>query len=152
MDQLQALEGLKAATAAQARVTVAFDRSQRADQEGAGVPARRLGAGVAAQVALARRDSPVKGARHLGLAHALVEEMPHTLRALERRPHQRVAGYLDGPGDRLEARPGPDGLLETTTPTGHRYRSHPSPPPGLAPSLARITRADIHFRSLVLAC
>ena len=85
VDQLRALEELKsAAAAAQARVTVAFDRSQRADQEAAGVSARRVGAGVAAQVALARRDSPVKGARHLGLAHALVEEMPHTLRALER--------------------------------------------------------------------
>ncbi len=85
VDQLRALEELKsAAAAAQARVTVAFDRSQRAEQAAAGVPARRVGAGVAAQVALARRDSPVKGARHLGLAHALVEEMPHTLRALER--------------------------------------------------------------------
>ncbi len=84
VDQLRALEELKsAAAAAQARVTVAFDRSQRADQEAAGLPARRVGAGVAAQVALARRDSPVKGARHLGLAHALVEEMPHTLAALE---------------------------------------------------------------------
>ncbi len=47
---------------------------------------------------------------------------------------------------------GDDGTVETTTSTGHRYRSHPSLPPGLAPFLARITRADIHFRSLVLAC
>ena len=45
---------------------------------------RDLGRGVAAQVALARRDSPVKGGRHLGLAKALVHEMPHTLAALER--------------------------------------------------------------------
>jgi hypothetical protein len=31
---------------------------------------------------LARRDSPHRGGRHLGLAKALVEEMPHTLAAL----------------------------------------------------------------------
>src|SRR5689334_13113487 len=39
--------------------------------------------GVAAQVALARRESPHRGTRHLGLAHALVDELPHTLMALE---------------------------------------------------------------------
>ena len=48
----------------------------------AGLPERRVGAGIAAQVGLARRDSPVKGARHLGLARALVGELPHTLAAL----------------------------------------------------------------------
>ena len=39
---------------------------------------------MAAQVALARRDSPHRGARHVGLARALVAEMPHTLAALSR--------------------------------------------------------------------
>lgn len=39
---------------------------------------------MATEVALARRDSPVRGGRHLGLAKALVHEMPHTLSALER--------------------------------------------------------------------
>ena len=34
-------------------------------------------------MALARRDSPARGGRHLGLAKALVHEMPHTLAALE---------------------------------------------------------------------
>jgi hypothetical protein len=34
-------------------------------------------------VALARRDSPNRGGRHLGLARALIHEMPHTLAALE---------------------------------------------------------------------
>jgi hypothetical protein len=34
-------------------------------------------------VALARRDSPARGNRHLGFANALVHEMPHTLAALE---------------------------------------------------------------------
>ncbi len=85
IDQIRALEELKsAAAAAQARITVAFVRSQQQAQRDAGVPQRKTGQGVAAQVALARRDSPVRGARHLGLARALVEEMPHTLAALER--------------------------------------------------------------------
>ena len=82
-EQLRALEELKAAAAAaQARITVALDVSQRREQEVAGVRRADLGRGVAAQVALARRESPTMGARHLGLGHALVEELPHTLQAL----------------------------------------------------------------------
>ena len=83
VEQLAVLERLKAAAAAaQARVTVGFDASHRAAQRAAGLPERRVGAGIAAQVGLARRDSPVRGARHLGLARALVGELPHTLAAL----------------------------------------------------------------------
>src|SRR6476619_3847421 len=40
-------------------------------------------AGVAAQVALARHESPVRGAGHVRLALALTRQMPHTLAALE---------------------------------------------------------------------
>ena len=36
----------------------------------------------AAQVALARRDSPIRGGRHVGLAKALIHEMPHAYTAL----------------------------------------------------------------------
>ncbi|MDP9443908.1 MAG: DUF222 domain-containing protein [Actinomycetota bacterium] len=83
VDQLRVLEELKAAAAAaQARVTVDFETSQREQQAAAGVPAGEQGRGVAAQVGLARRDSPLRGSRHLGLARALVTEMPHTLAAL----------------------------------------------------------------------
>lgn len=83
IDLITALESLKgAAAAAQARLSVAFDASQRSLQAAKGVPAKKQGLGIPAQVALARRDSPNKGARHLGLARALVTEMPHTLRAL----------------------------------------------------------------------
>ena len=83
VDHLRELEMLKSAVAAaQARIAVDFDRSQRQAQRDAGVPERQVGAGVAAQVALARRESPARGSRHLGLAHALVEELPHTLAAL----------------------------------------------------------------------
>jgi hypothetical protein len=48
-----------------------------------GFPAEQRGSGIGAQIALARRESPAKGGRLLGLAKALVTEMPHTLAALE---------------------------------------------------------------------
>ncbi|MDQ0822053.1 hypothetical protein QFZ79_004433 [Arthrobacter sp. V4I6] len=84
IDQLRELEDLKSAAAAlQARIAVAFDAVQRRAQRAAGMPAAELGAGVAAQIALARRESPARGGRLLGLAKALVTEMPHTLAALE---------------------------------------------------------------------
>ncbi len=83
IDQVAALETLKsAAAAAQARISVSFEASQRAEQIARGVPAEKAGTGVAGQVALARRESPHKGNRLLGLAKALVLEMPHTLHAL----------------------------------------------------------------------
>ncbi|SDL66168.1 HNH endonuclease [Arthrobacter sp. ok362] len=69
--------------ARQARLAVAFELQQRREQADAGVPTDQLGAGVAAQIALARLESPAKGGRLLGLARALVTEMPHTLAALE---------------------------------------------------------------------
>jgi hypothetical protein len=84
IDRLRELEDLKCAAAAlQARITVAFDVRQRRDQARVGVPAEQLGAGIAAQIALARRESPARGSRFLGLAKALVTEMPHTVAGLE---------------------------------------------------------------------
>ncbi len=84
IDEIRDLEDLKSAMAArQARHAVAFDLLQRRDQAAAGVPAEKLGAGIGAQIALARRESPAKGGRLLGLAKALVTEMPHTLAALQ---------------------------------------------------------------------
>jgi hypothetical protein len=84
IDQLRGLEELKAATAAaQAKVAVAFDLAQRAEQAEAGIPVAEQGQGVAAQVALARGESPSRGGRLLGLAKALVAEMPRTLAALD---------------------------------------------------------------------
>ncbi|MCD4524849.1 HNH endonuclease signature motif containing protein [Nocardioides sp. cx-173] len=77
---LGAAEGLKCtATAAQATTTADLDESQRAAQVAAGVRAARVGEGIAEQVGLARRESPTKGARLLGLAKVLHREMPHTL-------------------------------------------------------------------------
>lgn len=83
IDLIRELEVLKAsAAAAQARLSSDFDASQRRAQEEAGVPAPRVGRGVAEQVALARRDSAHRGGEHLGAAKALTREMPHTLAAL----------------------------------------------------------------------
>ena len=128
VDQIAALERVKAAAAAaQARVSVDFDASQREVHAAQGVPARKRGAGVGAQIALARRDSPVRGSRLLGLARALVTEMPRTLEVLARvettewplvtaaadpRRSRRPAG--DHP-----ARPGRDGEGDRVPPVIH---------------------------------
>jgi len=82
--QIAEFEQLKSAAAAgQARATAALDEKRRADEAAAGVPKAKRGRGVASEVALARRDSPARGGRHLGFAKALVHEMPHTLARLE---------------------------------------------------------------------
>src|SRR5262245_50952004 len=84
IERIAALERVKSAAAAgQARAAVALDALRRADEAAAGVAAAQRGRGVASEIALARRDSPARGGRHLGLAKALVYEMPHTLAALE---------------------------------------------------------------------
>src|SRR4051812_6229848 len=83
IERISWLERVKSAAAAgQARAAAALDESRRADEAAAGVPTAKQGRGVASKVALARRDAPVCGGRHLGLAKALVHEMPHTLAAL----------------------------------------------------------------------
>ena len=84
IEQIAWLERVKsAASAGQARAAAALDANRRAAEAAAGVPTAKQGRGVAGEVALARRDSPARGGRHLGLAKALVHEMPHTLAALE---------------------------------------------------------------------
>ena len=80
IDLIRSLEQLKcAAEAAQAVVSADFDESQRAEQATRGMPAERQGRGVAAQIALARRESPHRGQQHLGLAKILSTELPHTM-------------------------------------------------------------------------
>jgi len=79
IDLISSLEAVKGAVAAaQARVTVAFADSQVAADSGRRCP--NPARGIGAQVALARRESPSRGSRHLGLARALVGgELPHTM-------------------------------------------------------------------------
>lgn len=85
IDRIRLLENVKGAiAAAQAREAVALKRSVVAAEAAGGVPASKRGRGVAAQVALARRESPHRGDRLMGLAEALVNELPHTMDALAR--------------------------------------------------------------------
>jgi Domain of unknown function (DUF222) len=81
---VERFERLKsAAAAAQARATALWAEKRRAAEEAAAVPARRRGKGLTSEIALARHDAPIKGGTHLGVATALVHEMPHTMAALE---------------------------------------------------------------------
>ncbi|WAP53005.1 DUF222 domain-containing protein [Arthrobacter sp. ATA002] len=85
IQEIRALEDLKGViAAAQARAAAAFDASTRRAQAAAGLKTDQLGKGVAAEVALARRESPHHGAKLLGLARILTTEMPHTLSALSK--------------------------------------------------------------------
>lgn len=84
IERIAELEAVKAAAAAgQARAAAILDAARRTAETAAGVPAAQRGRGLAGEIALARRDSPARGNRHLGFAKALVHEMPHTLALLE---------------------------------------------------------------------
>ena len=79
VDMIRALEELVCtATAAQASHAAELSVSVHADHESLGIPAARRGQGVASMVALARRESPHRGQRHLGLARIVQRELPHT--------------------------------------------------------------------------
>ena len=85
IDRLRLLEDAKnAICAAQAREAAALKASVVAAEKARGVPADKRGRGVAAQVALARRQSPHRGGRLVGLAEALVYELPETMAAFTR--------------------------------------------------------------------
>jgi hypothetical protein len=86
IDALRELEELKAsAAAAQARITAAFDNSQRESaRPSLRQEPRRLSRSISAQVGLARRESASRGQQHLGVALALVRDLPHTHAALTR--------------------------------------------------------------------
>lgn len=84
IDQIAALEHIKAATAAaQATLISDFHDSQIAQKRAMGVSTRRLGGGIAEQVALARKVSPTTGQRQVAFARALVDEMPRTLELMQ---------------------------------------------------------------------
>ncbi|MBF4163519.1 HNH endonuclease [Nocardioides acrostichi] len=84
-DALEALGELEALTntiaAAQARLAHHVKQCRIAEREHQ--PAARRTRGIGHEIALARAESPHRGQRHLGLAHVLVEEMPHTMAAME---------------------------------------------------------------------
>jgi hypothetical protein len=84
IDQIRLLEELKsAAAAAQAKATTQFVASQRAAQVRAGVRGSEVGAGIASQVALAKRESSARARRYVGWAGILTTELPNTFTALQ---------------------------------------------------------------------
>jgi len=79
---LRALERLTcAADGLKADLAADLDASVRRADQARGIPTARQGLGVAHEIALARRESPHRGRRHLGLARILRQEMPCTRRA-----------------------------------------------------------------------
>lgn len=82
LDLITALEELKcAAEGLQADLAVEVDTSMRQRAADRGVTTSRQGQGVAAEIALARRESPHRGQQDLGLAKVLRSEMPFTRQA-----------------------------------------------------------------------
>ncbi len=83
VDLIRHAEDLKAKLCAlQARLSADLDRSVRAAHADLGLPAGLRGRGVAGQIGLARRESPARASRLLGLANALTHELPHALAAM----------------------------------------------------------------------
>ena len=83
IDRIRELERVKSAcAAAQAVLTVAFVESQTAGLCTKRARDERTRRSVSGQVALARRESPFRGGRHVGLAKVLTTEMPNVFAAL----------------------------------------------------------------------
>ena len=69
IDRISVLERAKSAAAAeQAVLTARLDCARRAREAAAGIPTATRGKGLGSEIALARRDSPNRGGRHLGFA------------------------------------------------------------------------------------
>ena len=83
IDRIRELERVKSAcAAAQAVLTVAFVQSQTAGLSTKRARDERVRRSVSGQVAVARRESPFRGGRHVGLATVLTTEMPNVFAAL----------------------------------------------------------------------
>ena len=80
IERIRVLEVLKnAASAAQARAAVALRKLREEEQRALGRPTVKTVGSVAAEVALARRESPHRGRMLVGLASILDRELPHTM-------------------------------------------------------------------------
>lgn len=83
LERLAAVEVLQRTAAWYAgEAAVAFDAARRAEDEAAGVPRGRVGSSVAGEMGLARRVSPNRAARDLGLAKVARAELPATWMSL----------------------------------------------------------------------
>jgi hypothetical protein len=89
VDAIGELETLgRVVTAAQAGLTAQLDELLTQEQADAGTRPEELGRGIGNVVALARRESPHRGRRHLSLARIVPTELPHTWAAWQ-------AGQID---------------------------------------------------------
>jgi hypothetical protein len=92
VERIAALERLSGAVAAaQAAQIAQFADSQVAEQRRAGIPARRVGVGVAEQVGFACKLSPVTAACRVGFARTLTADLPHTFGLLTRG---QISGWV----------------------------------------------------------
>lgn len=84
IDLIGGLERVKnAAAALQARATGELRRVREAEAARVGRTVRRVAPAVAAEIALARHESPHRGAILVGLATMLNRELPHTMRLFQ---------------------------------------------------------------------
>jgi hypothetical protein len=105
IDRLDRLERVRAAVAAvQAAEMVRFAQSQVAEQLAADVHPKRIGQGIADQIALACRVSPWEGSRRLGMARALWFDLPQTFAQLTQGTiSERVAEHVVSETRHLDA-------------------------------------------------
>ncbi len=105
IDRLDRLERVRAAVAAvQAAEMVRFAQSQVAEQLAADVHPKRIGQGIADQIALACRVSPWEGSRRLGMARALWFDLPQTFAQLTQGSiSERVAEHVVSETRHLDA-------------------------------------------------
>jgi Domain of unknown function (DUF222) len=105
IDRIARLEKLRAATAAvQVAESVRFAQSQVAEQMAADVHPEQIGRGIAEQIGLACRVSPVVAAHRLNTARALWFELPNTYSQLASGElHERVAETVVSETQHLDA-------------------------------------------------
>ena len=127
IDRLDRLERVRAAVAAaQTAEMVRFAQSQIAQQLAAGVHPKRIGRGIADQIALACRVSPLEGSRRLGVARALWFELPETYGQFTRGGlHERVAEPVVAETGISTPRSGRPSMRRSTPPGSRRWGCGP---------------------------
>ncbi|MDN5735379.1 MAG: HNH endonuclease, partial [Brevibacterium aurantiacum] len=79
IDRITALEELvSVSAAAQARETLTFDMHRRNREAEEGVPSRKQGRGLGAEIGLARKVSRARGSKLLGFSRSLLMDLPKT--------------------------------------------------------------------------
>lgn len=85
IDRIRALAiGKSRFEAALARETADLARRRTQAEADQGILKADRGKGLGAEIALARKESPARGAGHLNLARALTTDLPHTFHAMQK--------------------------------------------------------------------